>query len=121
MRACCVIFAVLVFLAASSAHPQSTPVCTTHFYNQSNFQWNIYNFDGKKDTLFIPPNTTMAINWGTTSVITISGNMPNNLFKQQFSVQQANSCVVIQASGSNWPVSLNKPGNGDITTCAGGC
>jgi hypothetical protein len=115
--------ALFVILASTtvSAQSQSNPVCVTHFYNQSNYKWSIYNFDGRKDTLFIPPNTTVTISWGTTSAVTISGSIPNGPYRQQFQVQQANSCVVIQSQGATGSLLLNKPGSGDITTCAGGC
>lgn len=120
MRFCRVLFGILIFITVP-ARPQSPPVCVTHFYNQSNFQWSIYNFDGRKSTLFIPPHATLAVNWGTTSAITVTANIPNHPYAQRFQVQQANSCVVIQSQGPAGSVLLNNPNNGDITTCAGGC
>jgi hypothetical protein len=107
--------------ATAPAHPQSTPVRVTHFNNHSNFRWTIYNFDGKMSAFFIPPHATMAIGWGTTRAATISGDLPKGAFRQQFSVQQLDSRVVFQVEGSSGLVTLNKPSNGDVTTCAGGC
>jgi hypothetical protein len=120
MKFRCVSLGLLIFVTAA-AQSQSTPVCVTHFYNQSNFKWSIYNFDGKKSSLFIAPNTTAAISWGATTVVTISGNIPGKPYVQQFQVQPANSCVVIQPQITTGPAAVNKPGNGDIKTCAGGC
>lgn len=108
-------------LAMSPATSQAAPVCVTHFYNQSNFQWSISNFDGKQSTLFIPPHTTLAISWGITRRVVVAASLPNRPFTQQFEVQQADSCVVLRSQNTSGPASPNKPGNGDITTCAGGC
>jgi hypothetical protein len=121
MKLRCLVFSVFLIFVTASARPQSTPVCVTHFNNQSNYRWSIYNFDGKKTALFIPPHAIMTIGWGMTSTVTISGDLPSGAFKQQFPIQQLNSCVIFQVQGSTGPVTLNKPGNGDITTCAGGC
>jgi len=121
MRLSCALLGILVSLPATSAWPQSPPACVTHFYNQSNFQWSIYNFDGNERSLFIAPNSTVAINWGTTSAVTVSANLPNHPYLQRLQVQQSGSCVVIKQQGPPGPLSVNKPGNGDITTCTGGC
>jgi hypothetical protein len=106
---------------ASSALAQSSASCVTHFYNKSNFPWSISNFDSTKTSLVIQPNTTASINWGTTTEVTISGNIPNRPYVRQFQVQAAGSCVTIQHQGNTGSVMLNKPGAGDVTTCAGGC
>lgn len=108
-------------LMTSAAMPQSAPVCMTHFYNQSNFQWSIANFDGRKSTLFIPPHTTLAISWGNTKDVLVFGNLPSHPYAQRFEVEPAGSCVVLRSRSSGELVSPNKPGNGDITTCAGSC
>src|SRR5665213_2559336 len=80
--------ALLIFVTtARPAQRPAAPLCVTHFNNQSNFQWSIYNFDGRKSALFIPPHATVAINWGTTSEVTISGEIPNGAYKQQFVIQ----------------------------------
>ena len=115
-----VLSGILIFLTGA-AESQTPAVCVSHFKNQSNFQWSIYNFDGQKSSVFIPPHADLAIRWGVTSTVTIRGNMPERPYVQQFSVQQSNSCVVIQSQGSTGRVTLNTPGNGDITTCVGGC
>jgi hypothetical protein len=119
MRFRYVLPAVLLFLMTAVAQPQSA-VCSTHFYNNSNYKWSIYNADGQRNTLFIQPNTTVTINWGTTSAITVTGYIPSHPYKQQLQVQPANSCVVLQPYSSS-ALTVNKPGNGDFTTCAGGC
>lgn len=84
-RKICVAFVPVSMSGA--AQSQSTPVCITHFYNQSNVQWRIYDFDGRKSTLFIAPNSTVAINWGTTSAVTISGNVRNEPYLRQLPVR----------------------------------
>lgn len=111
----------LLGLMTTVAHPQSGPICVTHFYNVSNFQWSIYNADGKRSAIFIPPQSTVMIAWGPTNVVTLHGDLGSKSFTQQYTVTQANSCVMIQAPAPSAQVTVNKPGNGDITTCAGGC
>lgn len=112
-----------VFLAsmASAARSQTAPSCTTHFYNKSNFQWSIYNFDGQKTSLLIQPNTTVEIHWGNTSAVTIGGNIPSRPVVKQFQIQIVDGCVVLQSQGPASNLLLNKPSKGDITTCVGGC
>jgi hypothetical protein len=112
---------VCVVSMASTALPQTAPSCTTHFYNKSNFQWSIYNFDGQKTSLLIQPNTTVEIQWGNTSAITIGGNIPNRPVAKQFQVQSVDGCVVLQSQGPASNLLINKPNKGDITTCTGGC
>ena len=116
-------FALLMLLAfcISAAPAQSAPACVTHFYNKSNYQWSIANFDGKNTSLLIAPNSTIEIHWSATNSVTIGGNVPNRPYIRKFEVQAVDSCVTIQHQGATGNVSLNKPGNGDITTCAGGC
>lgn len=121
MRVRGVLLSVFLLAISTTARPQSSTVCVTHFNNQSNYRWNIYNFDGKGTSLFIPPHATIAISWQATSAVTIIGDIPGRLFKQQFAVRQQDSCIVIQAQGPTDSVTLNKPSTGDITTCAGGC
>jgi len=121
MKTLALFFILPLACTTGVARSQSAPLCISHFNNQSNYRWTIYNFDGKKGVLFVPPHAVVAIRWGVTTNVTISGETPQQSFKQQFSIQQMDSCVAFQLEGSAGPITLNKPANGDVTTCAGGC
>lgn len=110
-----------VLLGTVGAFSQSAPICVTHFNNQSDYRWSITNADGRKSTVFVPPHSTAAIGWGTTTAVTIVGEIPSARYIKQFSVQQGNSSVVIQPKGPDQQLQLNQPGSGDITTCSGSC
>jgi hypothetical protein len=112
---------LLVPLLTQVAHSQSTLTCTTHFYNKSNFKWSISNFNGLNTSLMIQPNSTLAIVWGNTATVTISGDIPHRPYVKTFQVQVMNGCVVLQSQGPTAGTFLNQPSNGDITTCSGGC
>jgi hypothetical protein len=114
-------YAFLAVLLAPLAQSQSTPTCTTHFYNKSNFKWSISNFNGQNASLMIQPNSTLTIVWGNTNTVTISGDIPNRPYVKTFQVQVVNDCVVLQSQGPTGGLQINQPGNGDITTCTGGC
>ena len=114
------ITASLIFLSAIAA-ASAPAACVRHFYNRSNFQWSISGFNGAKSSLIVAPNSTVEIPWDSSSVVTISGEIPGRPYVRQFQVQSVEDCVVIQHQGNTGNVTLNKPTNGDITTCAGGC
>ena len=117
MKLTLVMWIALVPMFASA----QTPVCTTHFDNQSNFTWMIQNFDGNRRSLSIPPHSRVPINWGDTTVITIRGGSPSQPYANQFVVKAANGCVQIVSPGPASALSVNSPNPGDVTTCAGGC
>lgn len=106
---------------ASLVASAQSPVCTTHFNNQSNFTWTIANFDGNRRAVNIPPHSVVPINWGNTSVITVRGGNPSQPYGNQFVIKVANGCVQIVSPGTIPSLTVNSPNPGDITTCAGGC
>lgn len=113
-------WAGLVLLATMASQPTHA-ACVRHFYNRSNFQWSIAGYDGSKSSLIIAPNTTIEIPWGSATIVTISGNIPGRPYVRQFQVQAADDCVLIAHEGNTGNVTVNKPTNGDVATCVGGC
>ena len=116
-----ILWVSLIAMLPTAARSQSVPACTTHFHNNSNFQWSISNFDGNGSQLLIQPNSTLSIVWGPTTKVTISGDIPNRPYVRQFQVQATGNCVTLGSQSSAGSVTLNKPGSGDVTTCSGGC
>jgi len=111
---------ILIFTLAMSANAQSAPACVGHFYNKSNFQWSLFNFDGKKTFLKIEPNTSVDISWSVGQV-TLNANIPNRPFFKQITLQAAGSCPAFSEPGNFGPVMLANPTDLDITTCTGNC
>ena len=96
--------------------------CTSHFTNQSNYQWSISGYDGTPTKLVVAPGQTVVIPYGTTTSITVSGNIPNRPYTKQFQLQAgAAGCYTVLYTGNPGYVKINKPNPGDIATCVGGC
>lgn len=95
--------------------------CVTHFYNNSDYEWSISGYDTGASPLVVSPHTTIDIPWGTSTEVTIGGNIPNRAYIKSFQVEAQQNCVTILHQGNTGNITLNKPGNGDVTTCAGGC
>jgi hypothetical protein len=104
-----------------SLHAISFAACVTHFYNASNFQWSIAGFNGPQSNLIVAPNTTVEIPWGTATAVIIGGEITQRAYTRQFQVQASGDCFIILHPGNTGNVILNKPGNGDVTTCTGNC
>ena len=95
--------------------------CVTHFYNNSDYEWSISGYNNGQPSLVVSPHTTVEIQWANSSEVTIGGNIPNRPYVKSFQVQAQQDCVTILHQGNTGNITLNKPGAGDITTCAGGC
>lgn len=114
-----------LLLAGITLFPHTTvaaqTACVGHFYNRSNFQWSITGQDGTKASLVIAPNTTADIPWGAATSVVISGTITGRPYTRQFQIQAIDGCVIILHQGNTGNVTLNKPTNGDVTTCLGSC
>jgi hypothetical protein len=99
----------------------SFAACVTHFYNQSNFPWSISGYNGTNSNLVVAPNTTVEIQWATSTSVVISGAIPNRPYVRQFQVEPSGACFLILSPGNTGIAFINTPTNGDVTTCSGNC
>jgi hypothetical protein len=110
-------FAFLLVLSTDAANA----ACTTHLYNNSDYQWSVSGFNADKTTIIVSPHTIADIPWGVSTEVIISGNIPARTYIRSFQVQAQQDCITILHQGNTGNVTLNKPNPGDIATCAGGC
>jgi len=110
-----------LIITLSAVSQGQAPVCTSHFNNRSNYDWTLFNFDGRKTWLKVPPNSIVDVPWGSTTSVTLSANIPNRVYLKELQVTTSGACVLLSSTKPLVLVTVNTPAQADIVTCVGNC